>query len=744
MTDSVSRTRRKSPGRRKTDGISGVPSATPDSILIAELSQRALTQTDLGIVMSDAVSLVSRRLSIEYVKVLELVPGGEGFLLTAGMGWRPGYVGQVVVPRRADSHAGYTLQAGAPIVVEDLHTETRFGGDPILHEHGIVGGIAVVLRGRERVYGVLAAHTAERRKFGADEVAFLESAAGIVAAAMDRREIEEALRESNERLHLAMDASRMGTWEWNPHTGVVIWSETLEKIHGLEPGTFPGTSQAFFALIHPDDRERVQLTIARSLQEGVHEMEYQALLDDGSVCWLSTRGVAVRDARGEPARMIGVCMDITERKQVEAAERAARAEAESAVNRQSFLAEASAILSSSLDFEETLASLASLCVPFLADWCTVDVLDGSELRRVAVVHADPAKVEFAKQLQERYPPDRNSPELQQVLAGNSVRLEEITEELMQYLAKDAEHREIIRNLGLRSAIGIALKASGRTLGLLTLVTAESGRMYTEADVALAEDVGQRAGLAVENAMLYRVSQEVQEELRRANEAKDEFLGLVSHELRTPITTIYGGAHLLRTRGATIDEESRISVLEDIEHEAERLHRIVEDLLVLARVELGEEITTEPVLLQRMVEKSVNAFKKRRPGRAFVVQLDNEMASVRASFVYLEQILRNLMNNSDKYSPPETVIEIISYMQDGDAVTSVMDRGPGIPLEEMDLIFERFYRSQGTAKHAGGAGIGLTVCKRLVEAQHGRIWADPREGGGLIVSFSLPRYEDRPE
>jgi signal transduction histidine kinase len=102
-----------------------------------------------------------------------------------------------------------------------------------------------------------------------------------------------------------------------------------------------------------------------------------------------------------------------------------------------------------------------------------------------------------------------------------------------------------------------------------------------------------------------------------------------------------------------------------------------------------------------------------------------------------------MKNADKYSPPETDIEIVSYMQDGDAVISVMDRGPGIPLEEVDLIFERFYRSHGTANQAGGAGIGLTVCKRLVEAQSGRIWAEPREGGGLIVSFSLPRYIDKP-
>jgi PAS domain S-box-containing protein len=998
MTDQISRPRRKSAGRRKDD--ERAQDIASDSIVIAELGQRALTRTSLAEVMDDAAALVSERLGTEYVKVLEIVPGGEGFLLTAGVGWPAGYVGQVVVPLSPDSQAAYTLHHGGPIVAEDLRAETRFKGMPILHEHGIVSGISTVLRGRERVHGIMTAHTTRRRKFSAEEVTFLESVAAIVAAAMDRREIEEALLESEERLRLAMDSGGMGTWEWNPRNGDVIWSETLEKIHGLAPGSFPGTSIAFFEMIHPEDREQVQRTIARSLLEGVHEMEYRARRADGSVRWLSSRGVLVRDARGEPVRMIGVCMDITdrkalvgqlesarervdnllanvpgvvweawgkpdssaqhidfvsnyvetmlgytveewtsipnfwltivhpedkeraaaaasatfeagfgtnefrwvakdgrviwveaqstvirdeagntvgmrgvtmditerrqsearireteerfskafhnspagvsivtaskrrfvdvneafleiigysrdevigkrvdglhlwfseedrqklarslaegkghaqnvevqlrtrggesrsvlgsaelitlggetcvltlmyditERKQAEVELRSARALAEASVNRQAFLAEASSILASSLDYEVTMASLANLCVPFLADWCAVDVLEGSDLRRVAVVHADPAKLEFASQLQERYPPEPDSPEVRQVFSGPSLHLPEISEELVVRSARDAEHLEIIRNLGLRSALAVALKASGRTVGILTLVTAESGRTYTERDVALAEDLGQRAGLAVENAMLYRASQEVQEELRRANEAKDEFLGLVSHELRTPITTIYGGARLLRTRGGNIDEASRLSTLEDIEHESERLHRIVEDLLVLARVELGEQIVTEPVLMQRTVEKSVSSFNKRRPARNFVVRLDDEMEPVRASDGYLEQILRNLLNNADKYSPPETTIEVVSDMRDGQAVISVMDRGPGIPAEEAELIFERFYRSHGTAKQASGAGIGLTVCKRLVEAQEGHIWAQPRDGGGLIVSFSLPLYEDQ--
>ncbi len=603
MTEQASRPRRKSPGRRKSDQRETAAAAY--SMVVAELARRALVQTDVSAVMDDASSLVSERLGTEYVKVLELVLGGEGFLLTAGIGWQPGYVGQVVVPLTDESQAGYTLHHGVAIVVEDLLTETRFKGMPILHEHGIRSGISVVLNGNTRVHGIMTAHTAAPRKFTQDDVAFLESVAAIVAAVMDKREVEEALRASDERLRLAMDAGGMGTWEWNPHNGEVIWSETLERVHGLAPGTFPGTYSAFFEMVHPEDQERVQRAITQSLSDGVYELEYRALLGDGSVRWLSARGVLIRDARGEPARMIGVCMDvtdrkllvaelqaaqgransllsnvpgvvweawgkpdsstqridfvsdyveqmlgytveewtstpnfwltivhpddrekaaasaaatfeagfginefrwvakdgsviwveaqstvirdddgnpvgmrgvtmdITERRQTEArireseeAERTARGLADASVNRQAFLSEASAILSSSLDYEVTMASLANLCVPFLADWCAVDVLDDSGVRRVAVVHSDSAKLEFADQLRQRYPPDMDSLEVRQVLSGHPLYLPEITDELMKRSARDDEHLEIIRKLGLRSALSVALQASGRTVGIL--------------------------------------------------------------------------------------------------------------------------------------------------------------------------------------------------------------------------------------------------------------------------------------
>jgi PAS domain S-box-containing protein len=429
-----------------------------------------------------------------------------------------------------------------------------------------------------------------------------------------------------------------------------------------------------------------------------------------------------------------------ERARLYEAEQTARAESEAARERQRFLAEASAILFSSLDYETTLTSLSQLCVPYLGDWCIIDIWTpetGTE--RLAVHHSDPAVRRLAEELRRKYPPDLSrSPILQQaIVKGRTMFFKQIPDEALQRFAEDEEHLRILRSLGLRSAIIVPLSAAGRTLGILTVVTAESQREYSEEDLAFVQELGRRAGLAVENARLYRESQEIQEQLRIANEAKDEFLGMVSHELRTPITTVYGGARLLRARADKLDPESREHVLADIEYESERLHRIVEDLLVLARIELGQEVVTEPILVQRVVGKAVASLQKRRPTRTIDAQLAPDLPPALSSAVYLEQVLRNLLSNADKYSPQGMPVEVSARVEGGNVLISVRDYGAGIPPEEVDLIFERFFRSDRTAKDAGGAGIGLTVCKRLVEIQGGSIWAENAEDGGLCVTFSLP-------
>jgi two-component system sensor histidine kinase KdpD len=193
----------------------------------------------------------------------------------------------------------------------------------------------------------------------------------------------------------------------------------------------------------------------------------------------------------------------------------------------------------------------------------------------------------------------------------------------------------------------------------------------------------------------------------------------------------------------LDDETRDTLLQDIARESERLSRMLENLLSLARAELDRDITPEPVLLQRLLPRLVTSMSDSL-GRDVRTCLEPDAPAVLAEPGYIEQVLRNLVTNAVKYSPPDSPIEIsLSPASDGAAIR-VMDRGFGIAPSEVDRIFERFYRSDRTSRLAGGAGLGLAVCKRLIEAMSGEIWAKPRDGGGLEVGFRLPAEREESE
>jgi signal transduction histidine kinase len=264
--------------------------------------------------------------------------------------------------------------------------------------------------------------------------------------------------------------------------------------------------------------------------------------------------------------------------------------------------------------------------------------------------------------------------------------------------------------------------------------------FAETHERLALGIASWAGIALDNARLYAESQAAQEELREAARAKDDFLGIVSHELRTPITTIYGGARLLGTRRDQLSSENADELISDIEQESERLYRLVQNLLVLARSE-RTEVEKEPVSLRQQTQKLIAMFARRRANRVVDVRIHPGAEIAWAEDSYLDQILLNLLSNADKYSPPDQPIEIDISVEDGEHFFRVLDRGPGVKEAEIDLIFDSFFRSSTTADQARGTGVGLAVCRRLVEAQGGRVWARLREGGGLEVGFALPALVD---
>jgi PAS domain S-box-containing protein len=225
----------------------------------------------------------------------------------------------------------------------------------------------------------------------------------------------------------------------------------------------------------------------------------------GEERWRLNSSRGVRDGRGEIRLVVSVIEDITEQRRAELAQR--------------LLARAGAALSSSLNYEGTLQEVADLAVPDLADWCGVSIPDRhGMIKQVAVAHSDPEKVAFARRLGERYPSRVGDPggAAQVLRDGMSQLIPEIPEELLEQAVVDAEHLELIRGIGIRSGIVVPMTAaSGRPIGVLSLVNAESGRVFTEADLELCEELGRRAGIAVENARLYTERTLIAHTLQRA-------------------------------------------------------------------------------------------------------------------------------------------------------------------------------------------------------------------------------------
>jgi signal transduction histidine kinase len=223
--------------------------------------------------------------------------------------------------------------------------------------------------------------------------------------------------------------------------------------------------------------------------------------------------------------------------------------------------------------------------------------------------------------------------------------------------------------------------------------------------------------------------------------RDAFNGIISHELRTPITAIYGGAKLLARRDRPLDEATRQDLVADLEAEADRLYRLVEDLLVLSRSERGTiERADDPVIVQRVVERVVRSEQERWPGIKFETDA-GAAATARGDDTYVEQVVRNLIGNAAKYSPAGSVVSIVVDDTAEGVRVRVLDDGPGINVDESARLFELYYRSPLTAGVSSGAGIGLFVCRALVEAMGGRIWATPRPGGGSEFGFVLAPLEE---
>ncbi len=286
---------------------------------------------------------------------------------------------------------------------------------------------------------------------------------------------------------------------------------------------------------------------------------------------------------------------------------------------------------------------------------------------------------------------------------------------------------------IRSWLAVPIVRRGEGIGLLEVDSTEPDA-FDEADLELVERVVRALAGPLELAGRYA-------EERRANTMRDAFIGVISHELRTPITTIYGLSKILRHRHDTMSTEARADAIADIEAEADRLHRLTEDLLVLSRAEGGQvELIPEPILLSHIITAAVAAEQDRWPTRHFVVDVPVGLPPVAGEKTYAEQVVRNLLTNAAKYGPPGSTVTVRARADASEVTVTVLDEGLGVG-DDPEQLFELFYRSPEASRSAAGAGIGLFVCRQLVGAMGGRIWAREREPVGSAFAFTLPIHHD---
>lgn len=602
---------------------------------------------------------------------------------------------------------------------------------------GIRSLLAVPLRMHGQVCGTLVFYHRQPYQFGETEVTLATAVANLSAAAIasadsygEQTQLYSQVQASEERFArfmqqlpgLAWIKDSQGRYVYANDAAVAAFCSTREQLYGRsDEEVFPPLTAAQF-------KENDQRALARASGVQVVECLEHA---DGVLHYSVVSKFPIPGREGQPALVGGMAIDITDRKRTEDDAR--------------FLASASAALAALVDYKSTLQTVARLAVPSFADWCTVDVLDADgKLERLAVAHVDPSKVELAHELHRRYPPDPASPGgvWKIIRSGKSSLTREITDEMLARNAKDPEFLHIMRDLGLKSYMGVPLKLRDKVLGVISFISAESRRSYDHDDLTVAEDLAHRAAVAVDNARLYQA-------LKEADRRKDEFLALLGHELRNPLAPLCNSLQLLKL--PDVDASIAARARDMMERQLEHLVRLVDDLLDVSRIMRGRiELRREPVDLSAVIARAVETSQPLldAEGHRLTVAVDPQPLRVDGDLVRLAQVVSNLLNNAARYTPRGGQIWL-SAARDGDqAVIRVRDNGVGIAPETLPRLFDMFYQAERAGGGSrGGLGIGLSLVRGLAELHGGS--AEARSAGvgtgsEFVVRLPLlPIDRDRP-
>jgi len=531
---------------------------------------------------------------------------------------------------------------------------------------------------------------------------------------------ELALKESEARFSGIISISADAIISVGEDQRITIFNEGAEKIFGYAKAEVIGRDLSMLLppRMHATHRRHVAAFVAgdsTSRWMGARDATIVGVRKNGDE-FPAEASISKLDT-GNKTLLTVALRDITDRKRTEI--------------KQAVLAEAGAILGQSLDYKQTLKAIAQLVVRHTGDMCIVDIVeDDARVHRLTVAHADPAKAAACEALA------RLSCDTGDLLTGapletkQALVFDDINPEFLEATAEDEDHLRMLREIAPRSAIVVPLLSAERVLGDLVLASSRTHRYGTH-DLELLTELAHRAALAIENARLYAAAQ-------RATQARDDILGIVAHDVRSPLHAILLSAQLLEkklTKAGVVEGQNNV---QEILRSVGRVNHLIEDLLDVTRVEAEimalscNVLAPVPVVIDGLDSQRLTGAAASLELR---IEIDEELPEIWADRHRLLQVFENLIGNAIKFTPKGGRITLAATKRPGEIVFSVADTGVGISPQSLPHIFDRFWQAERSQRR--GAGLGLPICKGIVEAHGGRIWVESTLGSGSTFFFTIP-------
>jgi PAS domain S-box-containing protein len=653
---------------------------------LAQLSQHALAGEDLNSLMDESVTRIAQTLGVEYCKVLELLPDGHALLLRAGVGWKEGLVGHGTVSASTESQAGYTLLFDKPVIVEDLRKEKRFSGPHLLHEHGVVSGMSVIIRGRGQPFGVLGVHTTHQRKFIQDDVNFLQAVANLLSSAIERKQVEGALRSTSLYARSLIEASLDPFVTISADGKVMDVNQATELATGFSREKLIGTDFSDYFTEPEKAREGYKEVFSKG---SVKDYPLAIRHTSGRVTQVLYNATTYKSETGKIQGVFAAARDISELKQAQEALRAASLYTRS-------------LIEASLDPLVTIS----------ADGKIMDVNRATELV-TGVPREKLVRSDFSDYFTE---PQKAREGYKQVFSEGSVR----------------DYPLAIRH------------TSGKLTDVLynaTIYRSELGEV--EGVFAAARDITElrRAEGRLKTYM---------EKLEWSNRELQDFAFVASHDLQEPLRKIQAFGDQLKSKHTeTLGEEGR-DYLERMQNAASRMQTLIQALLNYSRVTTKAEPFI-PVDLKNVVQEVLIDLEMSIRGTGGDVEV-GDLTSLEADPNQMRQLFQNLIGNALKFHREKPAVKVYGLPLDqaelkerssggGRYQIFVEDNGIGFDEKYLDRIFVPFQRLHGRGIYEG-TGMGLAICRKIVERHGGTITAKSTPGKGSTFIVTLPMKQPK--